>query len=343
MGYFWFSSLLDAENRTVKWPMILLFLGFFKSRWIPFESIERYTEVEESLLKLPTEASCGAEHYKFFKSSLNRFMNNKHTFEDITKLIANGYDFLIHWCYVQQCKNLEVTQQVREALDTYIKKFINWELMIRNTNFLRFEKQKERFKKLIDEQKCLELYWDSFVIYYSLGAYSSGAQGFLFFHTLYALEYLWYICVHSIDRKSYDAGSIDFASTITITDKLREEIDWEYQKNHPDISFKSFSAEKGILSFAGKNVELAKKGNETDAVLLIKSIIWVPKWEYKYEDEILEEWDPTWIYAKKWAKNKVYDAARRVNELVLRETKIEDFLEHWTKKFRINPRYLKNW
>lgn len=61
-----------------------------------------------------------------------------------------------------------------------------------------------------------------------------------------------------------------------------------------------------------------------------------------FEDEILTDWGYTDDEQKKLPKNRVYQAALAVNDAVAKATKIKDFIEHNTEKFRINPKYLNS-
>ena len=96
-----------------------------------------------------------------------------------------------------------------------------------------------------------------------------------------------------------------------------------------------------LLKFAGQEIELAKKGKETDAVLLLETLIKVEDDEWKFNDEILNEWGYTEADVKRLPKNKVYFAGKKINTAVALKTQIEDFIECSTSKARINPKYKK--
>jgi hypothetical protein len=63
--------------------------------------------------------------------------------------------------------------------------------------------------------------------------------------------------------------------------------------------------------------------------------------EWIYNDEIFEDWKFNQADIQKSPKNKIYFAAKKINEKVAMKTKIEDFIEFNTEKVRINPRYNK--
>jgi len=96
-----------------------------------------------------------------------------------------------------------------------------------------------------------------------------------------------------------------------------------------------------LLRFAGQEIELAKKGKETDAVLLLKTLLKAKNAEWKHNDEILSDWGYNDEHQKRVPKNKVYFAGREVNNAVALKTQIKDFLEFNTSKARINPKYKK--
>jgi predicted RNA-binding Zn ribbon-like protein len=95
------------------------------------------------------------------------------------------------------------------------------------------------------------------------------------------------------------------------------------------------------LKFAGQDIELSKKGKQTDAVLLLKTLLKEQTSDWKHNDEILTDWGYTDADQKKVPKNKVYFAGQKINNAVALKAQIEDFVECNTSKARINPKYRK--
>ena len=58
-----------------------------------------------------------------------------------------------------------------------------------------------------------------------------------------------------------------------------------------------------------------------------------------WNDEILEDWG--YRTDEYTTKNKTYHAGKGLNKKIKDVAGIEDFIEHTTTEFKINPRYLK--
>jgi len=106
--------------------------------------------------------------------------------------------------------------------------------------------------------------------------------------------------------------------------------------------YEGFDSEYGILRFANKEILIAKKkGVENNQVRLLSTLIKdIARWWST--DEILEEWEGVDARLQNFSKNIFYDAAHKLNKTVAVKTGITDFLEYTTKKYRINPLYLKD-
>lgn len=109
----------------------------------------------------------------------------------------------------------------------------------------------------------------------------------------------------------------------------------------PILAGIEFNEKKGVLYFSGQEIELSKKGKETDAVLLLKTLLKTDEKEWLHNDEILSDWGYTEADLERIPKNKVYFAGQKINTAVALKTKIEDFIECNTSKARINPKYRK--
>lgn len=109
----------------------------------------------------------------------------------------------------------------------------------------------------------------------------------------------------------------------------------------PKKVISSFDRKAGTLVFSGQEIGLSNKGKETDSVLLMETLLKAEDAEWKHNDEILADWGYTEADIKRVAKNKVYQAGKKVNTAVALKTSIDDFLECNTAKARINPKYKK--
>lgn len=126
----------------------------------------------------------------------------------------------------------------------------------------------------------------------------------------------------------YDRGFL-FKIRLNKNAEGKQEQEWEYDKKYR------------TLKFAKQEIELAKKGKETDAVLLLESLLNTENNEWKHNDEILNQWGYNDDDIKDLPKNKVYFAGKKINDAINLKTKIEDFVECNTSKARINPKYKK--
>jgi hypothetical protein len=125
---------------------------------------------------------------------------------------------------------------------------------------------------------------------------------------------------------------------------ILQEIDLtELRKKEPSLNTSSaiegFNEAMGILKFSGQEIEISKKGKETDAVLLLKTLLAEKTEEWKHNDEILTDWGYNSEDLKALPKNKIYFASKNINNSVAIKTKIGDFIEFNTYKARINPKY----
>ena len=109
----------------------------------------------------------------------------------------------------------------------------------------------------------------------------------------------------------------------------------------PLLYFEKMDRAKGILYFAGTEVVISKGGKETFAIQLLDALQ-KSLGQFLFEDEILTDWGYTDDEQKQLPKNRVYHAALKANEEVQKATRVTDFIEHTTDKFRINPKYLKS-
>lgn len=245
----------------------------------------------------------------------------------------------------------EIEKIFRMEMDKYLDNFINNRLAVSKKNYYAFETQKKALINLIEEDKKISLYGNSFIVKEKVDGKCvyERLPDFCLIQTVYALQKLGYLKVVSVweDVKYKESGSWDSKPTrhinanIILNQTFIDEINNKYKKDNPKNVFERFDAKRGVLKFAGKEIDLAKKGKETDAVLLMKTLLKVEGDEWMHNDEILSDWGYNDDDQKDTPKNKVYFAGQKINNAVALKTQIEDFVECNTTKARINPKYRK--
>ncbi len=236
-----------------------------------------------------------------------------------------------------------VLSQYKAELDEYLANFINNKLTISRQNFYKFEIQKKNFIQIIEEKKNISLYGNNFIISEEIDAscVTQKKPAFCLLHTAYALQKMGYITIVDIWTTGSDYSTRHINLNIIVHDSLVREINDKYKKENPKNIFEKFDEKRGLLNFAGQEIELSKKGKETDAVLLMKTLLKVEDDSWMHNDEILENWGYSDEDQKDIPKNKVYFAGQKINNAIALKTQIEDFVECNTSKARINPKYRK--
>lgn len=251
----------------------------------------------------------------------------------------------------------EIEKIFRAEIDKYLDKLINDKLVISKRNYYKFEAQKKVLIKLIEDGKKIALYGNNFIIKERVDwdGVLVKIPDFCLIQTAYALQKLGYLQVLGVwqnseyPKKAFDSNSPDYDKepvkylnvNLVLEDIFIDEINSQYKKENPKNVFEKFDAKRGVLNFAGQEIELSKKGKETDAVLLMKTLLKEETNEWKHNDEILTDWGYNDDDQKDVPKNKVYFAGQKINNAVALKTKIEDFVECNTSKARINPKYRK--
>jgi hypothetical protein len=234
--------------------------------------------------------------------------------------------------------------KIREELDSYIEKFLGWDLLIERQNYYNFEKQKELLIKSVREMKAFEDFGKNFILsddYGPMVVFTSDKKKVLFIHTLYALEFLGYLRVLEIWFKKSDSGHVFFAN-IAPNESFKAEVYQDFRKENPKTVVEGFDPKTGTLKFAGQDIGLSKGKKQTDAVLLVGTLMKIEDDEWMHNDEILEDWGYREEEQENVAKNKVYFAAQKVNTAIaLQVSGVHDFLDANTSKVRINPKYRK--
>jgi hypothetical protein len=258
-------------------------------------------------------------------------------FTDLIKIYKPNYDFERNDCFVATELSSDNFEKLYRPIGVYLSKFINNELGIVDRSFLRFEFQKKKLIKFINDNQFIEKYGKNFVIEYK--PFEDGpAPDFLFVHTLFAFEILGYIELKGFWFRKMMTDA-DYFANIVVTDLLIDEMNKEFQKENPDTLVTNLNDEKGILTFMGKEVEISKNGKETDSLALARTLCKQEHQNYVYNDEIFEDWGYSIEDAKNASKNKIYHAGQKINQIVQLATGIEDFIEVSTTRARINPKY----
>ncbi|MFZ4500586.1 MAG: hypothetical protein ACOYMZ_03830 [Minisyncoccia bacterium] len=261
------------------------------------------------------------------------------------------------------------TEKLQKYFDTYLKSFTDDELeglsrkgltgtffseglsIPLHTQFFGFKKQRDILIKHIEDKyeeyqrNDLEIGHPYFEPEY-IGNYKDDTVKitlekndkikdlFLFVHSMLSLEKEGYLKIEDFSygpKQMFDLYDRGFVFKIRLNEKSENKSEqvWSYDKKYR------------TLNFAGKEIELSKKGKETDAVLILESLIDVENDEWKHNDEILNEWGYNDDDIKNVPKNKIYFAGKKVNNAVALKTQVDDFIEYNTSKARINPKYKK--
>lgn len=323
--------------------------------------IVRGYKFDEQFEEAKKEASAKPEKEKKELLAILRKIkgNKKPTIEEIGKVSWIWYEV---YQYIRfKPSEYQIPEQIesifRTEMDKYLDALINDKLAISTRNYYKFETQKRVLIKLIEDDKKIALYGNSFIIQEKIdtnGA-SRRAPDFCLIQTAYALQKLGYLKVVNVwetrdyPRDHFDPEKFDDSKTparlvnvsVILEDILIEEINRQYKKQNPVNVFEELDAKRGILRVAGKEVEISKGGKETYPLQLLSTLCKEPD-RYWFEDEILTDWGHNDEEQKDLPKNRVYQAALKVNDIVARAAQLDDFLEHNTEKFRINAKYLKS-
>ncbi len=245
----------------------------------------------------------------------------------------------------------------RDEINKYLDKLINDKLILSKKNYYKFEAQKRVLIKLIEDDKKIALYGNNFIIKekFDWDGVLVRIPDFCLIQTVYALQKLSYLQVLGVwqnseyPKKTFDNNSPDYNKepvkylnvNLVLEEIFVNEINNQYKKNNPKNVIEGFDIKRGVLKFAGQEIELSKKGKETDAVLLMQTLLKEQTAEWKHNDEILADWGYHDEDQKDVPKNKVYFAGQKINNAVALKTQIEDFVECNTSKARINPKYRK--
>ncbi len=353
IGVYQFSIGEDESYRRFR-----RLFNFIKYQDLPVKISEsRYNKLEEMI-----------GSYAKGKDAKGAGMPTKEDLDTICEKINNGKPIkfsetgMLSWAWFEVYDSThflphqyeisnEVKSNVKKEFDTYLENLINGKLSIAKDNYYKFNILKEAFIQMIERKGVLKLFGKNFVIKEELNNEGNlkSDPNFCIVQTVYALQHLGYLTVNNIWRddeykEQYSSSSnirYFISINVTIEDSFISEINDRYKKANPKNVIEGFDKPKGILKFAGEEIILSLKGKETDASLLMNTLYKKEDTEWIYNDEIFEDWKFNQADILKSPKNKIYFAAKKINEKVAMKTKIEDFIEFTTEKARINPRYNK--
>ncbi len=113
------------------------------------------------------------------------------------------------------------------------------------------------------------------------------------------------------------------------------------QVNNSSLQFEGYDVESYVLKLTGTKIKMAKKGKDNDGTLLLKSLLKKEPAGWKYDDEVFEDWGYNLADLKDKHRNKIYFAAKNINDCIAKDIQIKDFIERKGAETRINPKYRK--
>ena len=269
---------------------------------------------------------------------------------DISWVWDGIYDYMVFRFPKQNTPETEAL--LKNDIDQYLDNFINNKLSIVRHNYYKFENQKKVLMKMIEEGRHIQLYGTNFILKEEISSNCVIVKNpdFLMIQTVYALEKMEYLEVVDIwtesvaenldrhqnwmDQKSKKYLHVNLILKRPFIDELNE----SFREENPKVYLDKYDTDKKVLKIAGKSIPLAKKGKDTDSIKLLETLLKNTN-ETWHNDQIYADWgihlDEVMI------KNKTYHAGKALNAKIKKVVGLEDFIEHTTTEFRINPRYLK--
>ena len=141
------------------------------------------------------------------------------------------------------------------------------------------------------------------------------------------------------DSSTFELTHHKLHINVEVTQEIIDEINALYKQSNPKNTIHSYDEDNYILHFANHKINLSKKGQPTDAALLVQVLIKAESNEFMANDEILEAWGVPFENQNNTPKNKVYKAASTANDKIQKATGINDLIQFNTKQARINPKY----
>lgn len=347
------SNKADYSDFSQLSPMSAYYAGkvfnlietHIKAKKLNFPKLFLYSNVDpKEELHLPPSQDDLARYSENEKKEIlqasNNILKDKFSIKDIKTLLHITSSFL-NYIYFYTNIDKKTRLGIIEVLDDYINQYLNNQLLVVDRSYFTFEKQKQVFFEKIKKSDSIKKYGHNFIISHTIKPILSETLEFLFMQTLYAMQKLGYLKVLDFWHENDDLSDKKYCANIVLEDKLIEEINEVYKTENPKTNFEKFDEKRGILNFAGKQIVISKGGKETYPLQLLQTLSKDTS-RHWFEDEILEDWGYTEEEAKDLPKNRVYFASLKVNNIVARSIQIDDFIEHTTEKFRINPKYLKS-
>jgi len=344
--HFWMSEVLSESFSFQKSRFLKYLLAhsgtqkrFYIGVYSHFNVEENIPQSKEALSKYPLEKQKKIKEIQRRLKAFSYFESKDLIFlEEVMKVGIAQYIYLLPKSGVEQSDDF-----LKGQLDKYIRAFLQWELLVDDKNYFNFEKQKELLIQEIRTMKAFENFGQNFIISdkFHFTIASEEKRQMLFLHTLYALELLGFIDVLKIWFRG-PASEVIFYANILPHESFKELVYNDYRKENPKTLVLWFDTKTDILTFWKKKIQFSKGKKETDAVLLMRSLMKTDNNDFLNEDEILEEWGyREWEEQGKLPKNKVYFACQKVQNTMKLEAGIADFLDFTTSKVRINPQYIE--
>lgn len=284
---------------------------------------------------------------EFSKSAIN-VLSGSFSLKDVEVVSLLPAFALAEWFEFDAKLPQKTSTALKTMIDSYLDSYIADTLSIETINYYRFEKQKQIF---INRLKIdyLDNYADTFIYrtiipppFMDIPDHENEE---LFIHTLVALEKLGYLTIDAIWVFDMDLPpekqTENYKVKMTVTEKLRNEAGGttspasRKQTSSRTLNPLTFNSERSVLSFRGKEIEIAKGKNTTPHFLL--GTIFKDKDKLWGFDEIAEDWE--YSYDKNdW--RRYYNAAYSVNEKVEKKTGINGFLDISNKSVCIKKEHL---
>ncbi len=340
--------IVPYENQNINAFALLRNLRDMKLElcgWVfHFDIYKKYCskECEALLLYMKDNPEAG------FSKSVTNIIRGKFTIEDVEAACFLPKFNLVEWFEFDAKLPQKTSTALKTMIDSYLDSFIADTLSIETINFYRFEKQKQIFIKRL-KIDYLDNYTDTFIYrtiifppFMDIPDYENEE---LFIHTLVALEKLGYLKIEAIWVFDMDLPpekqTENYKVKMTVTEKLRNEAGGtaspasRKQTSSRTLHPLTFDSERSVLSFRGKDIEIAKGKNTTPHYLL--GTIFKDKDKLWCFDEIAEDWEHRYV-KNDW--RRYYNAAYSVNEKVEKKTGIKGFLDISNKSVCIRKEHL---
>jgi hypothetical protein len=290
------------------------------------------------------------ENKEDLHKTLGKVLNGeKVTISEINTLIALGFDAYNRMIFYPNTKNKKLESYFKTEINSYLDSFINNDLQINKNNYFRFEIQNKKLIELIEKRDMINLYGNKFILSEVLNGdgFLQSCSEFSIIQTCFALQKMGFIAINKLWKSTDYSKGIDLFEenyprliniNLTLKDSFIDELNDNFKSLNPNKYYESYDSEKKILNLCKKKIKLAVKGNDTDSIKLIETLL-KDKEKTWHNDEILNDWG--YSLDEDTSKNKIYHSAKNLNKKIEKELKISDFIIPTTKDCKINPKYLK--